>query len=145
MKDNARPRGFSDLYAPVRPTQKHLQPRLPMADYVRQIGPEGLPKDALVAAACARRWSHHQSHLCHDNRGQRSRLDQMEGHGVRVAHGFILQDMFEELERKADEIAMSGCASVSCASSLSSAAWTDSSRLRGCSALAWANLAGLSE
>lgn len=45
MKDNARPRGFSDLYAPVRPTQKHLQPRLPMADYVRQIGPEGLPKD----------------------------------------------------------------------------------------------------
>jgi hypothetical protein len=45
MKDNARTRGFSDLYAPVRPTQKHLQPRLPMADYVRQIGPEGLPKD----------------------------------------------------------------------------------------------------
>ena len=48
MKDNARTRGFSDLYAPVRPTQKHLQPRLPMADYVRQIGPEGLPK-SLVA------------------------------------------------------------------------------------------------
>jgi hypothetical protein len=30
MKDNARTRGFSGLYAGVRPTQKHLQSRLPI-------------------------------------------------------------------------------------------------------------------
>src|SRR6188472_1720992 len=42
MKQNARARGFADLYAPLRPNQKHLQPHVPMAEYVRQMRPDGL-------------------------------------------------------------------------------------------------------
>jgi hypothetical protein len=33
MKANTRLRGFADLYAPVRPSQKHLQPFKSMKDY----------------------------------------------------------------------------------------------------------------
>src|ERR1043165_20760 len=46
MKQNARKRGFADLYAPLRPNQKHLQPHVPMADYIAQKRPDGLPADA---------------------------------------------------------------------------------------------------
>jgi GNAT superfamily N-acetyltransferase len=46
MKANARARGFADLYAPLRPNQKHLQPHVPMAEYVKQTQPDGLPADA---------------------------------------------------------------------------------------------------
>lgn len=46
MKANARARGFSDLYAPLRPNQKHLQPHVPMAEYLEQKRPDGLPADA---------------------------------------------------------------------------------------------------
>ena len=46
MKDNARRLGFADLYAPVRPNQKHVQPFMPMADYVGQLRADGLPADA---------------------------------------------------------------------------------------------------
>jgi GNAT superfamily N-acetyltransferase len=46
MKQNARARGFADLYAPLRPNQKHLQPHVPMSDYVKQMRPDGLPADA---------------------------------------------------------------------------------------------------
>jgi hypothetical protein len=34
MRDNARRLGFVDLYAPLRPTEKHLEPLTPFADYV---------------------------------------------------------------------------------------------------------------
>jgi hypothetical protein len=46
MKANARARGFADLYAPLRPNQKHLQPQVSMAEYVKQERPDGLPADA---------------------------------------------------------------------------------------------------
>ena len=46
MKQDARARGFADLYAPLRPNQKHLQPHVPMAEYVRELRPDGLPADA---------------------------------------------------------------------------------------------------
>jgi GNAT superfamily N-acetyltransferase len=46
MKANARARGFADLYAPLRPNQKHLRPHMPMAEYVRELRPDGLPADA---------------------------------------------------------------------------------------------------
>jgi GNAT superfamily N-acetyltransferase len=46
MKQNARARGFADLYAPLRPNQKHLEPHVPMAEYVKRTRPDGLPADA---------------------------------------------------------------------------------------------------
>src|ERR1043165_901380 len=46
MKQNARARGFADLYAPLRPNQKQLQPHMPMAQYIAQKRADGLPADA---------------------------------------------------------------------------------------------------
>ena len=46
MKDNARAHGFADLYAPVRPNEKHLRPLVPMSVYARQLRADGLPADA---------------------------------------------------------------------------------------------------
>jgi GNAT superfamily N-acetyltransferase len=46
MKQNARRRGFADLYAPLRPNQKHLAPHMPMAEYIAQKRADGLPADA---------------------------------------------------------------------------------------------------
>jgi len=46
MKANARKRGFLDLFAPVRPSQKHHRPFMSMADYVGEVRADGLPEDA---------------------------------------------------------------------------------------------------
>jgi GNAT superfamily N-acetyltransferase len=46
MKANARARGFADLYAPLRPNQKHVAPHVPMAEYIAQRRADGLPADA---------------------------------------------------------------------------------------------------
>jgi GNAT superfamily N-acetyltransferase len=46
MKACAKARGFAELFAPVRPNQKHLQPRTPMRDYLDKLRPDGLPIDA---------------------------------------------------------------------------------------------------
>jgi hypothetical protein len=46
MKANARALGFADLYAPLRPNEKHRQPHLPMAEYLKQVRADGLPADA---------------------------------------------------------------------------------------------------
>jgi hypothetical protein len=46
FKSCARRKGFADMFAPVRPNQKHLQPRTPMRDYVNMKGADGLPADA---------------------------------------------------------------------------------------------------
>jgi GNAT superfamily N-acetyltransferase len=46
MKTNARSLGFADLFAPVRPSQKHLQPFTPIGDYVNGSRADGLPHDA---------------------------------------------------------------------------------------------------
>jgi GNAT superfamily N-acetyltransferase len=46
MKACAKRRGFADLFAPVRPNQKHLQPHMPMRDYINTVRADGLPIDA---------------------------------------------------------------------------------------------------
>src|ERR1700730_18677630 len=48
MRDNARRLGFTDLYAPLRPTEKHKEPLTPFADYVARRREDGLPWDAWV-------------------------------------------------------------------------------------------------
>jgi GNAT superfamily N-acetyltransferase len=46
MKACAKTKGFGALFAPVRPNQKHLQPRTPMRDYVDTVRADGFPVDA---------------------------------------------------------------------------------------------------
>jgi GNAT superfamily N-acetyltransferase len=43
--ERAVARGLPHLVGPVRPTHKHLQPHLPMQDYVQQRRADGLPVD----------------------------------------------------------------------------------------------------
>jgi len=43
---NTRARGFADLYAPLRPSDKHKEPRVPFADYVARTRDDGLPHDS---------------------------------------------------------------------------------------------------
>ncbi len=45
MRDHAKRLGFQDLYAPVRPTHKHLEPHTPMLEYAFRIREDGLPFD----------------------------------------------------------------------------------------------------
>ena len=46
MKSRARSNGLTRLFAPVRPNQKHLQPRMPMREYVEKVGSDGFPIDS---------------------------------------------------------------------------------------------------
>lgn len=50
MCDNAARLGFADLYAPVRPTEKHLRPEMPFAEYVGLKRADGLPQDSWIRA-----------------------------------------------------------------------------------------------
>uniref|UniRef100_A0AAU2VEI9 N-acetyltransferase n=1 Tax=Streptomyces sp. NBC_00003 TaxID=2903608 RepID=A0AAU2VEI9_9ACTN len=45
LRDAVQRQGLGALVAPVRPTAKHLQPRVPMAEYMRQVRDDGLPAD----------------------------------------------------------------------------------------------------
>ncbi|MGW1593272.1 N-acetyltransferase [Streptomyces sp. NPDC002343] len=45
MRDNARARGFREVVAPVRPSAKHREPRIPITEYARRVRPDGLPED----------------------------------------------------------------------------------------------------
>ncbi len=45
---NARRLGFSDLFGPVRPTMKSLEPAVPMSEYLARLRPDGLPADPWV-------------------------------------------------------------------------------------------------
>src|SRR5450432_3073495 len=45
MKACAKIKGFGEVFAPVRPNQKHLQPRTPMRDYVNIVRSDGFPID----------------------------------------------------------------------------------------------------
>ncbi|POX38016.1 N-acetyltransferase [Streptomyces sp. Ru73] len=45
LRDAAGRQGHDVLMAPVRPTAKHREPRVPMAEYVRRRRPDGLPED----------------------------------------------------------------------------------------------------
>jgi GNAT superfamily N-acetyltransferase len=46
MRENAAALGFSNLVAPVRPSEKHLKPAMPIAEYAALRRPDGLPADA---------------------------------------------------------------------------------------------------
>ncbi|HLZ06458.1 MAG TPA: hypothetical protein VKR55_30465 [Bradyrhizobium sp.] len=46
LKACAKGSGFAELFAPVRPSQKHLRPRIPMRDYIDLKRDDGLPIDA---------------------------------------------------------------------------------------------------
>jgi hypothetical protein len=48
MRDNARRLGFRELWAPLRPTDKHREPETPFADYVGRRRDDGLPVDSWV-------------------------------------------------------------------------------------------------
>jgi hypothetical protein len=48
LRDNARRLGFADLYAPLRPTDKHHEPLTRFADYVARRREDGLPYDSWV-------------------------------------------------------------------------------------------------
>ena len=48
MQQNTRARGFADLYAPLRPSDKHFEPLTPFADYVARRRGDGLPYDSWV-------------------------------------------------------------------------------------------------
>lgn len=50
MVANTWNRGFADLYAPVRPSDKHREPRTPFADYVGRTRDDGLPHDSWLRA-----------------------------------------------------------------------------------------------
>lgn len=45
MRGNAAAKGFGSLFAPVRPSRKHLEPYAPMAEYARRVREDGLPSD----------------------------------------------------------------------------------------------------
>ncbi|HEV2780416.1 MAG TPA: N-acetyltransferase [Actinophytocola sp.] len=45
LADNARRAGYTDVVVPVRPSHKHLEPLVPMAEYVARTRPDGLPSD----------------------------------------------------------------------------------------------------
>src|SRR6266700_3584077 len=46
MCANTRARGFADLYAPLRPSDKHKEPRVAFAGYVARTRSDGLPHDS---------------------------------------------------------------------------------------------------
>jgi GNAT superfamily N-acetyltransferase len=46
MIANMWARGFGDLYAPLRPSDKHKEPLVPFADYVARARGDGLPHDS---------------------------------------------------------------------------------------------------
>lgn len=45
MRDNVARLGFTDLYAPVRPSAKSVEPHTPMSEYAFRTRPDGLPHD----------------------------------------------------------------------------------------------------
>jgi len=46
LRKNTRRLGFADLYAPLRPTDKHREPLTPFADYIVRQRKDGLPHDS---------------------------------------------------------------------------------------------------
>jgi len=43
---NVQRLGFTDLFGPVRPTEKSAEPRTPMSEYVARVRDDGLPADS---------------------------------------------------------------------------------------------------
>ncbi|MFC8016468.1 N-acetyltransferase [Streptomyces cinereoruber] len=52
MRANSRAKGFTDLFAPVRPNAKHEVPLMSMQEYLRVKTPEGLPADPWLRVHC---------------------------------------------------------------------------------------------
>jgi GNAT superfamily N-acetyltransferase len=50
MLANTWARGFGDLYAPLRPTDKHREPEVPFVAYVTRTRADGLPYDSWIRA-----------------------------------------------------------------------------------------------
>jgi len=48
LRDNARRLGFTTLYAPIRPTDKHREPLTPFSEYVARRRADGQPHDSWV-------------------------------------------------------------------------------------------------
>jgi hypothetical protein len=46
LKACAKKMGFAEMFAPVRPSQKHLTPRTPMCEYINSKRADGMPMDA---------------------------------------------------------------------------------------------------
>ncbi|MFL6118534.1 N-acetyltransferase [Actinophytocola sp.] len=46
LNDNARRLGFADVMVPVRPSDKHAEPDVPITEYLARTRPDGLPADA---------------------------------------------------------------------------------------------------
>lgn len=46
LRSNTARLGFKDLFAPVRPNEKYLEPNTPMHEYAFRLRPDGLPHDA---------------------------------------------------------------------------------------------------
>jgi hypothetical protein len=46
LRDNAHRLGFTSLYAPIRPTDKHREPLTPFAEYVARRRADGQPHDS---------------------------------------------------------------------------------------------------
>jgi hypothetical protein len=45
LNGNARAHGHTDVMAPVRPSHKHTEPELPIAEYAARVREDGLPTD----------------------------------------------------------------------------------------------------
>jgi GNAT superfamily N-acetyltransferase len=50
MIGNVWARGFGDLYAPLRPSDKHMEPLVPFGEYVARTRVDGLPHDSWLRA-----------------------------------------------------------------------------------------------
>ena len=46
LRDAAAAQGFRELVAPIRPTEKHREPQVPLAEYAARTREDGLPADA---------------------------------------------------------------------------------------------------
>ncbi|MCP4140941.1 MAG: N-acetyltransferase [Chloroflexi bacterium] len=46
MRENVKRLGFADLFAPIRPNQKHLEPNTPIEEFIYRVREDGLPVDA---------------------------------------------------------------------------------------------------
>lgn len=50
VRDRCRELGYGALFGPVRPTQKSLEPTMPMTEYIARMRSDGLPEDPWLRA-----------------------------------------------------------------------------------------------
>ncbi len=86
MRDHARTLGYRHMFAPVRPTAKHLEPFTPIGDYVRRHTAEGLPADPWLRVHVRAGGDDRQGGA--GEHGDRRQHRRMEPLGSDVIHGF---------------------------------------------------------